>query len=286
MEVLPPRARYLKAPVTPEVIRPISPEEVLERGLPPEVTAVTGPVGEVFLPPQGRCNAVLRLQTEQGPLLLKVARGWYRQQELWAEHQVMNQLQGRAGVPVPASLALLEAGDLSYQVRAYVDGEPMRAVLADAGDRAPILAQMATVLAAIHAVERFDWPWTEWAEASLATAYRNWESGSYDPEDFSPDDPPTAVLRWLQENVPAPGAVSLLHGDYRTKNLLWQNGRVTAVIDWAFADVGDPYYDLGIALSYAAPGAEREAFLAAYGLPDLDVDRLRWCERLSLFLNV
>lgn len=123
-------------------------------------------------------------------------------------------------------------------------------------------------------------------EASLATAYRNWETGAYDPEDFSPEMPPAAVLKWLQENVPAPGRVSLLHGDFRTKNLLWQGGQVTAVIDWSFADVGDPYYDLGIAISYTRPGAEREAFLAAYGLPDPEMERLHWCAHLSHFLNV
>lgn len=37
----------------------------------------------------------------------------------------------------------------------------------------------------------------------------------------------------------------LLHGDYWPGNILWQDGRLAAVIDWEDARVGDPLSDLG-----------------------------------------
>ncbi|MFZ0545605.1 MAG: aminoglycoside phosphotransferase family protein, partial [Candidatus Promineifilaceae bacterium] len=44
------------------------------------------------------------------------------------------------------------------------------------------------------------------------------------------------------------GAVNpagLLHGDFWAGNLLWQNGKLVAVVDWEDAAMGDPLVDLG-----------------------------------------
>lgn len=54
-----------------------------------------------------------------------------------------------------------------------------------------------------------------------------------------------AVLRWLRRNPPPPPQrISLVHGDYRTENFLFEDGRVTAVLDWEMAHLGDPVEDL------------------------------------------
>lgn len=42
-------------------------------------------------------------------------------------------------------------------------------------------------------------------------------------------------------------ATVLLHGDYWPGNLLWQDGRLAAVIDWEDAKYGDPLTDIAIA---------------------------------------
>lgn len=84
--------------------------------------------------------------------------------------------------------------------------------------------------------------WTNWLDAALTAAERNLHSGAFDPDEFTPADPPARVFARLQAERPGPGRVCLLHGDYRTKNLLWQDGRMTGVIDWGHADFGDPYY--------------------------------------------
>jgi aminoglycoside phosphotransferase (APT) family kinase protein len=40
----------------------------------------------------------------------------------------------------------------------------------------------------------------------------------------------------------------LLHGDYWKNNLLWENDRIAAILDWEDAALGDPMSDLACAL--------------------------------------
>ncbi len=44
--------------------------------------------------------------------------------------------------------------------------------------------------------------------------------------------------------LPPGNANALLHGDYWPGNILWQGERLTAVIDWEDAELGDPLLDL------------------------------------------
>ncbi len=283
--LIPPRTEYLTAPLWREGQRP--PEfdtAVLDQVL-PEVGSVTGAIERVSLPEQGVCNLLLRLEAEHGVFALKMARGPYRSQELWAEHVAMQALAD-SSVPVPPSLLYRRRGDLAFQLRRYDSGTPLTALMGTA-ERAQAITELGRTLAAIHAVSvPPNQLWSEWVTRSLELAARNLAAGVIDPEDFSPDRPPAAALQWLQENRPDSGTVCLLHGDYRPKNLLWRNGQVSAVIDWAFVDVGDPYYDLSIIRWYLQDDAEWQQFLAAYGLQQFDRKRFAFNMQLHTFLNV
>ena len=50
------------------------------------------------------------------------------------------------------------------------------------------------------------------------------------------------------ESRPFDGAPVLLHGDLWPRNLLWQDGRVVAILDWEDAALGDPLSDVACAL--------------------------------------
>ena len=53
------------------------------------------------------------------------------------------------------------------------------------------------------------------------------------------------AFRWLDDNMPAPDApVALVHGDAGPGNFLFEHGRLTAMIDWELAHLGDPMEDL------------------------------------------
>jgi aminoglycoside phosphotransferase (APT) family kinase protein len=49
----------------------------------------------------------------------------------------------------------------------------------------------------------------------------------------------------LRRNKPRPLPLSLVHGDFNPANFLYSGGKVTALIDWENARVGDPREDLG-----------------------------------------
>jgi aminoglycoside phosphotransferase (APT) family kinase protein len=61
-----------------------------------------------------------------------------------------------------------------------------------------------------------------------------------------------------------------IHGDLDARNLLVEDGRVSAVIDWGSAGVGDPACDVMVAWKLLPPDARR-VFRAA-----LEVDDATW----------
>lgn len=44
--------------------------------------------------------------------------------------------------------------------------------------------------------------------------------------------------------IPQHNAPGLVHGDYWLGNVLWKDGKIAAVLDWEFATLGDPLFDL------------------------------------------
>ena len=69
-----------------------------------------------------------------------------------------------------------------------------------------------------------------------------------------------AAIRWLRANPPPPAQrLSIVHGDYRTGNFLYDaEGEIHGVLDWEMAHLGDPLEDLGWSLqpvwTFGRPG--------------------------------
>jgi aminoglycoside phosphotransferase (APT) family kinase protein len=68
------------------------------------------------------------------------------------------------------------------------------------------------------------------------------------------DDIPamTEVAAWLAASMPADGPPSLIHNDFKFDNVIFDPSldRITGVLDWEMATIGDPLMDLGTSLSY------------------------------------
>ena len=61
------------------------------------------------------------------------------------------------------------------------------------------------------------------------------------------------AVRWLAARVPEASGAALVHNDFKYDNLVLDPDdptRVTAVLDWEMATVGDPLMDLGTTLGY------------------------------------
>jgi len=62
---------------------------------------------------------------------------------------------------------------------------------------------------------------------------------------YGADRPILALaVRWLEQNLPAPVPPRLVHGDFRLGNLLVDDGRLSGVLDWELAHLGDPHEDI------------------------------------------
>jgi aminoglycoside phosphotransferase (APT) family kinase protein len=62
------------------------------------------------------------------------------------------------------------------------------------------------------------------------------------------------IQRWLSAHMPQAQAATIVHGDYKLDNLMWDlNGaepRAIALFDWEMSTIGDPLADLGWMLTY------------------------------------
>jgi aminoglycoside phosphotransferase (APT) family kinase protein len=77
------------------------------------------------------------------------------------------------------------------------------------------------------------------------------------------------LVERLTAALPAEGDVTLVHGDFRLDNALVTlnpRPRITAVVDWEMATLGDPLADLGLTLVYWTEEGE-EGWLTPAGAP-------------------
>ncbi|MBS3949374.1 MAG: phosphotransferase [Peptococcaceae bacterium] len=260
----------------------------VQQYLPAAITDVTGRISSVSAPAkQGYCSHVLFLDSERGKFALKMAQPGYRGDELEAEFVALRMLEGK-GLLIPQAFACTKDERGHYLLSSYCEGTPLGTLLTSVEDeelRLHMVGQMATVLAELHSISVEGAAWGECLESQLCFAREHLEYSNIDPEEFVGIDP-HEVLRKLKDNPPSAGKVCLIHGDYRPKNMLWKENSISCVLDWAFCDMGDPYYDLAIIWYYLKTPQEKEHFMRCYGLERLDEERLGYFELLAKFVNV
>jgi aminoglycoside phosphotransferase (APT) family kinase protein len=73
----------------------------------------------------------------------------------------------------------------------------------------------------------------------------HWEA-VIDHDEAEPQPIARAAIRWLRAHPPPPAQkLSVVHGDYRTGNFLYDEvGEIHGVLDWEMAHLGDPLEDL------------------------------------------
>ncbi len=71
--------------------------------------------------------------------------------------------------------------------------------------------------------------------------------GAFGPEFLAQDPDAAAVGSWVRDHLPVDRPAVLLHGDLLLQNILWDwETDGVGVVDWEFAGIGDPAYDLAI----------------------------------------
>lgn len=93
----------------------------------------------------------------------------------------------------------------------------------------------------------------------------------FDGKEIAPEE----LLQWLKHNKPESREICLIHGDYRPKNFLWSGSQISSILDWAFCDFGDTYYDFAIFMYYLRNEKEKQHLFNCYRLKEFDQARLK-----------
>ena len=168
------------------------------------------------------------------------------------EYRVMTAMQS-AGVPIPPLYSLCEDPDVvgtPFYLMDYVSGRLFKNPSLEElppEQRRDFYFAMIDTLAAIHSVNidtvglndfgrhgNYILRQTErWSKQYIASKTR---------------DIPTMdhLMRWLPNNAPGNPQTTVVHGDYRIDNLIFDHNkpRVIAVLDWELSTLGDPLSDL------------------------------------------
>ena len=179
------------------------------------------------------------------------------------EFELLRAIEGV--VPAPRALWLdAEARFLPYPalVYSFVEGVTKPPDVAanvsnlgidfGAGHRAALAPQFIDCLARIHT-----WDWQAAAlpsferpaspDAAIVWQLNKWERVWH--EDCGEEIPLMRyAARWLRDHRPVPDHVSMLHGDYRAGNFLFdpETDRITGLLDWELAHLGDRHEELAL----------------------------------------
>ncbi len=192
------------------------------------------------------------------------------------EYRVL-QLVEEAEIPAPRPLLLDAEGDLfgvPAIVLTYLPGRPVYMPR----DVTSWAEQLAQTLLGIHAVtpECFD---MSCLSVNLRDGIREEieKRGEYARQKGALAREVHAILSEEIDRVAWPGA-TFVHDDFWPGNTVWRSGRLTGVIDWTHAEMGDPRtdvaqcrIDLALILGLDAANAFREAYQASASkrLPDI-----------------
>jgi aminoglycoside phosphotransferase (APT) family kinase protein len=166
----------------------------------------------------------------------------------------------KLGLPVPEPLALeLDGGalDRPFFVMEEITDCSVGSILAPdpyGAHREKIGRQFWTSLGRIakpdpQAIGLGDFDGPRDAASCWAHELARWEA-VIDDDEREPQPLARAAIRRLRRRPPPPAQkISVVHGDYRTGNFLFDaNGDIRAILDWEMAHLGDPLEDLGWAL--------------------------------------
>jgi aminoglycoside phosphotransferase (APT) family kinase protein len=184
------------------------------------------------------------------------------------EHRVLSALQN-SPVPVPRPVLLCEDAEVigaPFYVMDHVDGTPLRRAadleVRGAPRTTAICEAMVDTLADLHSIspteiglEDFGRP-----QGFVGRQVHRWKR-QLDQSRSRPLKNADELYDELAAVVPTDSRAAIVHGDYRLDNLLVDNAdRVTAVLDWEMATLGDPLTDVALLMVYQTlatwPGAE------------------------------
>ena len=191
-------------------------------------------------------------------IMLMQAEAGQLESDLEHEFRVLAAVS-RAGVRAPSALWLDPDGSklgaptiVMERVTGVTDILALRSPEPAATNRAVAL-DFATAAAELHAMDwraaGVDFLGATTPESVAGEQIALWEA-QFLKHRMEPHPVIAGAFAWLKRNKPVAERVALVHGDLRLGNFLYEDERVTALLDWEMAHLGDPAED--IAWAYRA----------------------------------
>ncbi len=202
-------------------------------------------------------------------------------------------------VPVAKVYHLCEDRDVigsMFYIMEYCDGRIFwDSAIPEVGktERTAIYDEMNRVLAALHQVDIEKAGLSDFGKPGsyFERQYERW-SGQYRASELRPIAAMETLISWLGEHLPEDdGRVSLVHGDYRLDNMIFDasSSTVIALLDWELSTLGHPFADVGYQCMQLRMPAQighisglRGRDLAELGIPTEEEYVARYCERMGI----
>ncbi len=200
------------------------------------------------------------------------------------EYRVISALADTS-VPVPRARLLCEDDGVIGQMFYVMDYVPGRVFTErdmpgpSAAERSAMVQSLVGVLGALHAVDHEGAGLADFGKPSAYVARQVARWGKqYEASKVEDCAPMDDVIAWLAANDPGDEQASIVHGDYRPGNVIFDNDspQVAAVLDWELSTIGHPLADLGYFLmpwrldAETFPNGIRGLDLDALGFPPED----------------
>ncbi len=189
-------------------------------------------------------------------------------------------------MPVPQTLGLCEDASVigtPFFVMRFVAGtiywDPTLPELPDSAARAMLYDEYIASLAKLHQVDYVKVGLGDYGKVSgyVARQVDRW-SKQYEASRTSEIPAMESLMRWIREDQPKSDETTLIHGDYRIDNIMFEPGdapRALAIIDWELSTLGHPISDLDLAyacmgyhLNLPGRGGLSGVDVAALGIPN------------------
>jgi len=250
--------------------------------------------------PDGQSNPTYKLTAKSGQYVLRAQPTGELLKSAHAvdrEYRVMHALQ-QTDVPVPVVHHLCTdttvIGRLFF-VMEYVQGRvfwnPSLPELTQS-EVASLYSEMNRVLASLHSVDIYKAGLESYGKAGdyFSRQISLW-TRQYLSSETRTHETINELMQWLPENVPEDdGQLSLIHGDYRIDNIMFEEKgeQAVALLDWELSTLGHPFADLSYqCMQWRLPNDAVVSGLAgidrkALGIPTEEEYVQAYCQRRGI----
>lgn len=204
-----------------------------------------GVIKSISFPQQGHTSLVVKIETSEQQFIIKKTNHPLFNQWLYEEYKSLQYLASTK-ILVPKVYLFHMQEKSRWLLMDYIDGVSLRKFLSgspNSKDRERIISHYGLCLKEIHESE---------CPNELRNKCDSWihsmlDKASHNLANYKVNGTEELLIR-LKEELPETVENTLIHGDFHTNNVLVSNNKVVGIIDWPRAALGDPRFDVALAI--------------------------------------